>query len=336
MVVANTNDAPTVTSTAVTSATEDSAYTYTVTASDVDVGDTLTMTGTTVPSWLTFDATTGVLSGTPLNANVGDNSVVITVGDGTTTVTDSFTITVANTNAAPTITSTAVTAATEDSLYTYAVTASDVDVGDTVTLSGTTIPSWMTFSSTSVLSGTPTNAEVGSHAVVITFSDGTASVTDSFSITVANTNDAPTLANPISDASVAEDAAYTLDVSAMCADVDVGDTMAYSLAGAPTSLTVTSGVISGTPLNADVGTHTITVTCTDSAGATASDSYVLTVTNVNDAPDFTSTAVTVATEDAAYSYTVTATDVDTGDSATLSGTTAVSYTHLTLPTICSV
>ena len=41
------------------------------------------MTGTTVPSWLTFTASTGVLTGTPTNDDVGTsgNDVVITVTD---------------------------------------------------------------------------------------------------------------------------------------------------------------------------------------------------------------------------------------------------------------
>ena len=75
--VANVNDAPTFTSTAVTSATEDSAYSYTVTTNDVDAGDSVTLTGTTIPSWINFDSGTGKLTGTPSNDNVGSHDVVI-------------------------------------------------------------------------------------------------------------------------------------------------------------------------------------------------------------------------------------------------------------------
>ena len=51
------NTAPTVTSTAVTTATEDSAYSYSVTASDTDTNDVLTWgvkSGSTLPTWLTL------------------------------------------------------------------------------------------------------------------------------------------------------------------------------------------------------------------------------------------------------------------------------------------
>ena len=57
--VSNVNDAPTVTSTAPTSSTEDSAYSYTVAASDVETGDTVTYAATSLPSWLAFDAGKG-------------------------------------------------------------------------------------------------------------------------------------------------------------------------------------------------------------------------------------------------------------------------------------
>ena len=65
IVVANVNDSPTITSTAVTSATENVEYSYTVTTSDIDSGDTVTVTAPTKPDWLSFNQETNVLSGTP-------------------------------------------------------------------------------------------------------------------------------------------------------------------------------------------------------------------------------------------------------------------------------
>ena len=96
------NVAPVITSTAVTSVDEDSLYTYTLTATDSDVDDTLTFSGQTIPSWLEFDPETGVLSGTPANENVGPHNVTLQVSDGTADVEQSFTITVNNTNDSPT------------------------------------------------------------------------------------------------------------------------------------------------------------------------------------------------------------------------------------------
>ena len=105
----------------------------------------MTLTCTTVPSWLSCTAD-GAFTGTPSNSDVGSHAVVITATDvAGATALDSFTIVVANANDAPTVTSTAVTTATEDSVYTYTLTASDADTGDTLTMAGTTVPSWLTF-----------------------------------------------------------------------------------------------------------------------------------------------------------------------------------------------
>ena len=68
------NDAPTITLSK-TSATEDSAYSYTFIATDNS--DTLTLSAPTNPP---TNANTGVLSGTPTQANIGHN-VVLKVKD---------------------------------------------------------------------------------------------------------------------------------------------------------------------------------------------------------------------------------------------------------------
>ncbi|WP_157964810.1 cadherin-like domain-containing protein, partial [Algibacillus agarilyticus] len=154
------NDAPTISTNGLTSVNEDSAYNYTISASDID-SSSLTYSATTKPDWLTL--TGRVLSGTPTNDNVGSHAVVLNVSDGTASVDQSFSVTVTNTNDAPTITSSGITSATEDSAYSYTLAASDVDTGDTLTYTATTKPDWLTLTN-NVLSGTPTNDNVGSHA----------------------------------------------------------------------------------------------------------------------------------------------------------------------------
>ena len=54
------NNAPNITSAEVTSVNEDTDYSYTFTATDVDSGDTVTLAAPTKPSWLSFNPGTGV------------------------------------------------------------------------------------------------------------------------------------------------------------------------------------------------------------------------------------------------------------------------------------
>ncbi|MER2490826.1 putative Ig domain-containing protein, partial [Catenovulum sediminis] len=247
IVVDNVNDAPVITSTEITSGLEDVLYSYTLTANDVDAGDTLVYSATTLPSWLTFDTGTQVLSGTPTNDDIGSHSVVLAVTDGNETVSQSFAIQVDNVNDAPVITSTEITSGLEDVLYSYSFTASDVDAGDTLVYSATTLPSWLTFDTgTQILSGTPTNDNIGSHSVVLSVTDGNETVNQSFTIVVDNVNDAPVITSTEITSGL-EDVLYSYTLTA--SDVDVGDTLVYSATTLPSWLTFNTGtqVLSGTP-----------------------------------------------------------------------------------------
>ncbi|RXQ90413.1 T9SS type A sorting domain-containing protein [Ancylomarina salipaludis] len=95
-----TNSAPLFSSSAPVDATENIAYTYTITATDVD-NDKLSFSASGLPSWLNLvDNGNGsaVLSGTPLLANVGVNSIRISVSDGQVSAIQDFQITVAGEN----------------------------------------------------------------------------------------------------------------------------------------------------------------------------------------------------------------------------------------------
>jgi uncharacterized delta-60 repeat protein len=106
-------------------------------------------------------------------------------------------------------------------------------------------------------------------------------------IAVANSNDAPTVANPIPDQAATEDSAFSYQVAADAfADPDLGDSLTYSATGLPAwlSFNAASRTFSGTPGNADVGAATVTVRATDTGGGYAEASFGLAVANSNDAP----------------------------------------------------
>ena len=98
------NDPPTISGTPAATVNEDSAYSFTPTASDPDAGDTRTFAITNKPSWAAFSTTTGALSGIPGNEHVGTtNGIVIAVTDagGLTASLPTFDLTVVPVNDAP-------------------------------------------------------------------------------------------------------------------------------------------------------------------------------------------------------------------------------------------
>lgn len=321
------NYAPVISSTPVAAVNEDSPYTYTLQGRDYE-GTTLTKSAVVKPSWLTFNAGTGLLSGTPANANVGDTTVTLRISDGTVSVDQTFTLSVMNVNDAPVITSAPVLAVDEDAAYTYTLTAKDDDLGDIVTLSAPVLPSWLTFDpGTGILSGTPTNEQVGTdpqkaYDVTLRATDLSSAQTDQvFQITVTNINDAPVIVSK-SAVSTNEDVNFTLLPSHLTVtdpdDVYPGDFTLTVKAGS--NYTFAGNVI--TPAANYHGTLNVAFDLSDGT-ATVSDVINLTVTSVNDEPVFTSTPKTTAGQGLLYTYVVSATDADQDN---------LTYALLQLPT----
>ncbi|WP_309381286.1 putative Ig domain-containing protein [Cerasicoccus frondis] len=301
------------TSTPITAIDEDALYSYAVATSDPDLGDVVTLTTSDLPAWLAFDGDT--LSGTPTNDDVGSYDITLTATDlEGATHTQAFSIAVSNVNDAPSFTSTPITAIDEDALYSYAVATSDPDLGDIVTVTTSDLPAWLTFDGTT-LSGTPTNGDVGSYDITLTATDlEGATDTQAFSITVSNVNDAPSITStPIT--AIDEDALYSYAVAT--SDPDVGDVITLTTSNLPAWLTFDGDTLSGTPTNDNVGSYDITFTATDLEGATDTQAFTITVSNVNDAPSFTSTPITAIDEDALYSYAVATSDPDADDVVTV-------------------
>ena len=160
---------PSFTSSPGTTITEGARYQYSITILDADALDTVAITGSALPNWLTLTDNgnrTATLTGTPGAANVGPNLVTLVASDGVNSAQQSFTIAVTAVNDPPVFTSTAPTAATQGVLYTYTATATDPD-GDTLTFATPTRPSWLTLSvrRSQALRGKPTSART-SHDTV--------------------------------------------------------------------------------------------------------------------------------------------------------------------------
>jgi hypothetical protein len=306
------NTAPVVTSIPDTVALEDVLYSSSITALDID-GDSLIYTAPRLPAWLSFNDTTQVLSGIPLNDDVGYDTVTLRIFDGLVTLDTTFAIRVANVNDAPTITSVPDTVANQDLLYISSISAADIDIGDSLIYSAPILPQWLSFNDTTqILSGTPLNNDVGDNPVTLRVSDGTVNVDTSFVIHVGNINDPPAFTS-IPDTITLEDVFYNDTIAAV--DID-GDSLIYSAILLPTWLIFndTTQVLTGTPVNEDVGDHPVSFRVSDGL-INVDTSFIIHVLNVNDAPTFTLLPDTTALEDALYSSSIIADDMD-GDTLT--------------------
>jgi VCBS repeat-containing protein len=118
--------------------------------------------------------------------------------------------------------------------------------------------------------------------------------------TINGINDAPTVANAIADKNSPEDSPFSFTIPANTfADVDLGDSLTYGATLAngsalPSWLGFSGTTLSGTPPVNFNGTVSLKVTATDTANASVSDTFDLTVTPVNDAPVANPDSITAA------------------------------------------
>jgi len=255
-----------------------SAYTATFSASAGTAPYSYTLVSGSLPSGISLNTSTGVLSGTtvvagsfPITVRATDSST----GTGPFTVQNGYTLVVA----APTISlspTTLPTPATGAS-YSQTVTASGGTAAYTYAVSAGALPNGLSLNtSTGAISGTPTGA--GTFSFTIQATDAN-SFTGSraYSVTVG----APTLIlTPATLPAPAAEVAYSTALTAS------GGTAPYSYAvisgalPAGLSLNSATGVLSGTPTQS--GSFSVTIGATDNSTGTgapfsASHSYTLVV-----------------------------------------------------------
>jgi hypothetical protein len=272
------NTPPVISGTPNNGVNEGQTYRFTPSANDAD-GDSLIFSIANRPSWASFNPSTGTLSGTPDYNSAGRfDDIRISVSDGNTTASlSAFSITVNNTNRAPTISGTPSNNVDEGQAYRFAPNANDAD-GDNLNFTIANRPSWAYFNrTTGVLSGTPDSESQGVYDnIVITVSDGNASNSlASFSINVndvAPPNSAPVISGS-AESSVVAGTAYSFTPNASDED---NDELSFRVANLPSwaSFNSQTGAISGTPESVDVGLYENIVITVSDGEATASLSPV--------------------------------------------------------------
>ena len=369
IVINPVNDAPVITTSDEASAAgvnEDSTVSGQVTATDVDAGAQLTFSvapnQAAVPGF-TFNAD-GTWALDASNAAyqqlaLGETQTItvqylVTDEVGATSSTETLTLTVTGTNDAPVVTTSPAASATgvnEDATVTGQLTATDVDNGATLTFStiaGQPSVPGFTLNSNGSWTLDASNAAYQQLAqgetqtitvkYQVTDEHGAPSGTETLTLTVTGTNDAPVITTSVtgSKATVAEDSPLSSG-KLTATDADAGETatLVFSQTSAdkvPGFTLNTDGSWTLDPSNAAyqhlaVGQSTsydIQYVATDAQGvASAPQALTVTLTGTNDTPVITTSSAASAArvnEDSRVSGKLTATDAD--DNSSLSFSTA--------------
>jgi len=265
------NFAPVLTSIGDKSLENNEYLTFTVSATDADVGDTLTYSATDLPLGASFNTTTHIFEWTPTDSQGGTYHVTFQVTDGSVAVTETIRIVV---NEAPVLAAIGNKSVSEGSTLSFTISATDPD-GDAITYSATDLPTGAAFAGRT-FTWTPSYTQAGTYNVTFAATDGIAQDSETITITVNNTNRAPVL-DAIGDKYANEDMPLQFDISATEPD---GEAVVYSAAGLPTGATFVGQTFTWTPSAGNVGNnYPVTFTATDGQ---LSDSETVNITVIND------------------------------------------------------
>ena len=240
---------------------------------------------------------------TPAANQSGSATITVTVSDGTTAVSDTFVLTVTSVNDPPTISDIGPQLTLEDvptGPIAFTVADPDTALGSLVVTASSDNTTLVPLANITLggadpdrtIAITPAPNQGGTATITVTVSDGTTAVSDTFVLTVTGVDDPPTISDigpQVTPENVATGAiAFTVGDP----DTALGSLVVTATSDNPALVPLANITLGGvnpnrtiaiTPAANQGGSATITVTVSD--GTTAvSDTFVLTVTGVDDPP----------------------------------------------------
>ena len=358
--VADAPEAPVISSASIDNVKENITSVATISASDEDAGSVLTyslldsggakdekLLSINESGVVTFISAPNYESPSDFNS---DNTVEFTVvvSDGSLTAQADYSFEIIDVNESPSIATTEISDIAEGVSSIATISASDPDVGASLTYSlvdssGAKDEGLLSIdSSTGVVAfisapnfETPT--DVGADNKIefsVLVSDGSLEVSQDYSFSITNVNEAPTIST--SSFSIAEGSTAIGTIAA--SDPDASSTLSYAISGTDSSkfsINASSGAVAFlSPPNfespTDNGldnTYNFTVTVSDGS-LSSSQSIAVAVGNVNEAPSFSIASAQSYVENSGATISVAANDPDASSSLTytLSGTDASKFT----------
>jgi hypothetical protein len=309
--------APVITSASSATFTRGTAGTFTATATGY--GPAYFAKSGALPTGVTFNTLTGVLSGTPMQAGVF-NLTFTALNGVLPNASQAFTLTA---NGSPSLTSANNYTLTEPASPSFTVAASGYPA-PTYSVTAGSIDGLSLNATSGALTGTPTATGVFTSTITAGNGVGTAA-TQSFTLTVNPATSAPTITSA-TGTSFLQGSPGTFTVAATG---NPAPTLSESGSLSSGVVLSAAGVLSGIPTQA--GVFPIAITASNGVGSPATQAFTLTVNPSGTAPTITSASSTSLTAGLAGTFTVTAsgtpapTFIDPGplDGLTLDATTGV-------------